>query len=125
MEPASNQFRVCSLESSLNYGTTARLEHDGFHRVLDCLVTHALHWAKTNRMRDPREGNVTDNLKPDENHPLGNIFPDYKVDSGERYKLLTNDQPLVGSSDSDWHHPLNISEAALKRKREKERAYSS
>ena len=67
-----------------------------------------------------------------------NIFPDYKACPGERHKLLTNDKLLVGPSDSNWHHPLlanidvaqensNISKAALKRKREKdrERRYSS
>ena len=48
------------LESSLNYGTKAGLEHDGFYGVLDCLA---------------RRGNTGDNFEPDE-QPLGNIFPD-------------------------------------------------
>ena len=82
--------------------------------------------------RSSRTEHISDDLKP-ENQPLSN-----RVTSGERCKLLTNDQLLIGPSDSDWHHPLlvnidvmhensNISEAALKRKREKERerGYSS
>ena len=91
IEPASNQLRASRsiLESSLNYSTAANLEHDGF------LVTNFFHWDKTKRMRDLRGRNITDDLKPDENQPLGNILPDYKVSSGERYKLLTNDELLV------------------------------
>ena len=67
-------------------------------------------------MRDLQARNIFDDLKPDTNQLLGNICPDYTVSSGERCKLLTNDPFWINENS-------NISEAALKQKREKAREH--
>lgn len=39
---------------------------------------------------------------------MGNKFPDYMVTAGERRKLLTRKQLVLGSVDNDWHHPVLV-----------------
>ena len=126
------------IEAALKHGTSQGIEHDGYFGLLDALVTNIFHWGKTDHMRDCRERHISDDFQIDENQPLGNIYPDYKVSSGERYKLLSNEQLMVGSNDTDWHHPLlvnldvlyqnaNVSESQMKRRRTiaEDRGYSS
>ena len=96
------------INASLKHGSKSSLDVDDFYGVLDSLVTHVFHWAKTNRMYDCRKRNTPEDYKPDPELPLGSIYPDYKVGSGERYKLLTNEQLMLGTADTYWHHPLLV-----------------
>ena len=99
---------------------------DSFYGVLDCLAPYVFHWAKS-ELVDQDQDPAADSM--------GNMFPDHMVNSGERCKLLTREQPMLRSADKDWRHGqhdsmnegFKRSEEKLKRKgqQDQERGYST